>query len=86
MKREILLNKAGLEELISLIKKDIDDSLGQIDSYTKQEVDTMLNHKQNTLIPGKDIYINNNTIDNEHEFFTNQDIESVWNFIMNNDF
>lgn len=86
MKREILLNQSGLEELISLIKKDIKDSSGQANSYSKQEIDTLLSGKQNSLIPGKDIYINNNVIDNEHEFFTNQEIESVWNIIMNSNF
>jgi len=47
--------------------------------YTKANVDNLLLQKQNTLTAGKDIYINNDVIDNEHEFFTNDQIQDIWN-------
>lgn len=81
--RETLINRSGLEELINLIKKDIKELQSQTNQYTKQEIDTLLNYKQNTLIPGKDIFINGNVINNEHNFFTNQEIQDVWDIIMN---
>lgn len=81
--RETLINKTGLEELITLIKKDIKEIQPQTNQYTKQEVDALLNYKQNTLIPGKDIFITGDVIDNEHNFFTNQEIQDVWDIIMN---
>lgn len=82
--RETLINRSGLEELINLIKKDIKEIQSHTNQYTKQEIDTLLNYKQNTLIPGKDIFITGDVIDNEHDFFTNQEIQNAWNIIMDN--
>lgn len=84
--RETLINRPGLEELITLIKKDIKEIQSQTNQYTKQEVDALLNYKQNTLIPGKDIFITGDVIDNEHNFFTNQEIQDVWDIIMDDNY
>lgn len=50
--------------------------------YSKEQIDSLLAKKQNTLIPGKDIFITGDVIDNEHNFFTNQEIQDVWDIIM----
>lgn len=52
--------------------------------YQRSEIDNMMQQKQNNLVAGKDIYINGNVIDNEHNFFTNQEIQDVWDIIMDN--
>lgn len=46
---------------------------------TKEE----LQQKQDRLTAGKDIYINNNTIDNEHDYFSNPEIDELWDLVMN---
>lgn len=52
--------------------------------YHKEEIDQMMAQKQNRLTAGKDIWITNDVIDNEHDFFSNFEIESAWNAVMNN--
>lgn len=51
------------------------------DYYKRADVDVLMASKQDQLVAGKDIYLNGNVIDNEHEFFTNWEIENVWNSV-----
>lgn len=46
-----------------------------------QEYERLLADKQDRLVAGKDIYLNGSVIDNEHAFFSNWEIEQVWNAI-----
>lgn len=50
--------------------------------YQRSEIDSMMGKKQNVLTAGKDIEIYHDIIDNEHAFFSNWEIESVWSAIM----
>lgn len=82
------INQDGVSTLISLIKSKIRDEVADIntqitqDYYDKNIINSLLNSKQNKLIAGKDIEIILDTINNEHSFFTNNEIESAWNSII----
>lgn len=82
------INQDGVSTLISLIKGKIRDEVADIntqitqDYYDKNIINSLLNSKQNKLIAGKDIEIILDTINNEHSFFTNNEIESAWNSII----
>ena len=82
------INQDGVSTLISLIKGKIRDEVADIntqitqDYYDKNVINSLLNSKQNKLIAGKDIEIILDTINNEHSFFTNNEIESAWNSII----
>lgn len=52
--------------------------------YTKEQTDAMLAEKQNRLTAGKDIEITvENIINNEHTFFTNSEVDDIWDIALN---
>lgn len=51
----------------------------QLNFFDKNEVLNLLNQKQNKLTAGIDINIQNDVINNQHTFLSNNDIRSMWN-------
>lgn len=49
--------------------------------YRKEEINAMMQGKQDSLTAGEDIWITDNVIDNKHAFFTDSEIQQIWDTI-----